>query len=296
MAITMDTIKELRETTGAGIMDCKKALLETNGDIEKAIDWLRTNGITKAAKKASRIAAEGLCATYVAGNNAAIVEINSETDFVAKNDSFKALVNLIAKAVAENAPATVEEANAIVVDGETIEKHIINATATIGEKISFRRFEVLTKKDGEHFGHYVHAIGGKMGCVVILNGGDDEFARQIAMQIVAMNPTYVAIEDVPADIITHERQIQEENAKDDPKLAGKPAAALAAILDGKVRKALSESCLLEQEYVVDGKLKVGQALKNVNANVVKFARYTVGEGMQKREENFADEVMAQIGK
>lgn len=294
MAITMEAIKVLRETTGAGIMDCKKALTATDGDVDKAADWLRENGITKAAKKASRIAAEGVTSIAVCGDTAAIVEVNSETDFVAKNEKFVSLVDVIAKAVATKKPLTLEAANDTEFEGNTIAQKVIDATATIGEKISFRRFETVTKTAEQSFGSYIHS-NKKIGVIVCLDGANkEELARDIAMHIAALGPTYIGIEDVPSDVVEHEKHIQMENAKNDPKLAGKPEAALEKILEGKVRKQLAEVCLLEQDFVKEPGKKVGVVVKEANSRVVTFVRYAVGEGLQKREDNFAEEVMSQI--
>jgi len=293
MAISMEAIKTLRETTGAGMLDCKNALVATDGDVAKAEDWLREKGIAKAAKKASRIAAEGLAAIAVAGNSAAVIEVNSETDFVAKNEKFVKVVKDIATAIAEAKPTTLEDANAISVNGTTVADLIVNATATIGEKISFRRFEVINKSDDESFGSYVH-MGGKIAVVTLVKGaGKETLATDLAMQVAALNPLYVSLNDVPADVVEHEKHIQLENAKNDPKLAGKPEAALEMILQGKVKKALAESCLLEQDFVKEP-VKVEQYVKQNGSEVVKFIRFAVGEGIQKREENFAEEVMSQV--
>jgi len=294
MAITMEAIKTLRESTGAGILDCRNALTATDGDIEKAADWLREKGIAKAAKKASRIAAEGLCDIAVNGNSAAIVEINSETDFVAKNEKFQGLVKGIANAVVNANVNSVEEANTISYAGATIADAIVSATSTIGEKISFRRFEKIAKNDNQSFGSYIH-MGGKIGVVVLVEGANkEELANDIAMQVAAMSPTYVAIENVPSDVVEHEKEVQLASAKNDPKLQDKPEAALKSIIEGKVRKQLSDSCLLEQEFVKDGSKKVGQYVKEQGSAVVKFVRYNVGEGMEHREDNFAEEVMSQM--
>ncbi|MBO4737899.1 MAG: elongation factor Ts [Bacilli bacterium] len=293
MAVTMESIKALRASTGAGIVDCRNALAACDGDVDKAADWLREKGIAKAAKKASRIAAEGLTAIVKEGNFAAVVEVNSETDFVAKNEKFQKLVKDIAAAVLAAKPASLEEAMGAKMGGETIQEAITNATFTIGEKISFRRFELLEKKDDEAFGAYIH-MGGKIAVVSILKGSDEELARDIAMHVAALSPTYVAIEDVPAEVVEHEHHIQMEAAKNDPKLAGKPEQALVKILEGKVRKSLSELCLVEQEFVKDPSKKVGVYVKEKGSEVVRFVRYAVGEGMQHREDDFAAEVMSQI--
>lgn len=293
MAVTMESIKALRASTGAGIVDCRNALAACDGDVDKAADWLREKGIAKAAKKASRIAAEGLTAIAKDGNFAVVVEVNSETDFVAKNEKFQNLVKDIANATLASKPASMEEAMAAKMNGETIQEAITNATFTIGEKISFRRFELIEKKDDEVFGAYIH-MGGKIAVVSVLKGQDEELAKDIAMHVAALAPTYVAIEDVPAEVVEHEHHIQMEAAKNDPKLAGKPEQALVKILEGKVRKSLSELCLVEQEFVKEPSKKVGLYVQEKGSAVVRFVRYAVGEGMQHREDDFAAEVMSQI--
>lgn len=293
MAVTMESIKALRASTGAGIVDCRNALAACDGDVDKAADWLREKGIAKAAKKADRIAAEGLTAIARDGNFAAIVEVNSETDFVAKNEKFQKLVKDIANAVLASKPANMDEALEAKMGGETIKEAITNATFTIGEKISFRRFAVVSKNDDESFGAYIH-MGGKIAVVSVIKGSDEEMAKDIAMHVAALSPTYIAIENVPADVVEHEKHIQMEAAKNDPKLAGKPEQALVKILEGKVRKSLSELCLVEQEFVKEPSKKVGVYVSEKGSSVVKFVRYAVGEGMQHREDDFAAEVMSQI--
>ncbi len=292
----MENVKNLRAATGAGIVDCRNALAACNDDVNAAADWLREKGIAKAAKKATRIAAEGLTQIYINGNAAAVVEVNSETDFVAKNDKFQNLVQVIAECVCNKQPKSMEEANALVVNGTTLADMVVNTTATIGEKISFRRYDVLNKTDDESFGSYIH-MGGKIAVLTVIKGaGNETMAKDIAMHVAALAPTYVAIENVPADVVEHEQHVQMESAKNDPKLAGKPEVALQKILEGKVRKNLSEICLLEQEFVKEPGKKVGQYVKEAGSAVVTFIRYGVGEGMQHREDNFADEVMSQINK
>lgn len=296
MAVTIENVKELRARSGAGMVDCKKALEACNNDVEAACDWLREKGILKAAKKADRIAAEGLTAIACEGNTAVVVEVNSETDFVSKNASFIELVNNIAKALLVSKPTTMEEALATKMGNGTVNDAIINATATIGEKISFRRFEILTKEDNDAFGEYIH-MGGKIGVVVLLKGSNDvEAAKGIAMHVAASAPVYVSKDEIPSDVIEHERHIQVETAKTDPKLVGKPEQALVRIIDGKVNKHFAEMCLVDQAYVIDPSLTVGKFAESKGAKVTKFVRFNVGEGMQKREDNFAEEVMAQMGK
>ncbi|MCI5774353.1 MAG: translation elongation factor Ts [Erysipelotrichaceae bacterium] len=293
--ITAALVKELREKTGAGMMDCKKALTECEGDIARAVDWLREKGISKAAKKADRIAAEGLSRVLIEGNKACLVEVNSETDFVAKNDQFLSLLDTTVKALINSSAKTVEEALAIEVDGKTLENLFIDATATIGEKITLRRFEVIEKTDDQVFGSYMH-MGGKISAVVVLNGGNSEVGKDMAMQVASMSPTYVSRDHMPADVVEHERGIQEEILKNDESLKNKPEKVLKGIVEGRVSKALQEMCLVDQIYFKNQDLKCGQYLKENNAEVVSFVKYAVGEGLEKREENFAEEVAKQMAK
>ena len=293
--ITAALVKELRERTGAGMMDCKKALTECEGDIVKAIDWLREKGISKAAKKADRIAAEGLSKVLIDGNKACLVEINSETDFVAKNDQFLNLLDTTVKALINSDAKTVEEAMQVTVDGKTLENLFIDATATIGEKITLRRFEVVEKTDDQVFGSYMH-MGGKISAVVVLNGGNAEVGKDMAMQVASMSPTYVSRNDMPTEVIEHERSIQEEILKNDESLKNKPEKVLKGIVEGRVSKSLQEMCLVDQIYFKNQDLKCGQYLKENNAEVVRFVKYAVGEGLEKREENFAEEVAKQMAK
>ena len=286
MASMIELIKELRDRTGAGMMDCKRALEATNSDVEKAIDWLREKGIAKAQAKASRIAAEGLAAVKVNGDKAAIVEVNCETDFVSKGERFHQLVEDVLDVTLKEEPACINCAK------KATEKLFTDATVAMGEKLDYRRFEIVKKANNQEFGAYVH-MGGKIAVLVLLEGGDAELAKGLAMHIAANNPTYISEEDVPADAIEHERGIQVELMKQDPKLANKPAEMLAQIADRKVQKVLSESTLVAQDYLLDGEKKVGQALKEKSAKVVKFIRFAVGEGIEKRVDNFAEEVMAQ---
>ena len=292
-AITASLVKELRDRTGAGMMDCKKALTNCDGDLAKAADWLRENGIAKAVKKAGRIAAEGLSKVVVKGNKACVVEINSETDFVAKNEQFLALVDTVANALVDAGVKTVEEANAVSVNGETIENLLINATATIGEKITLRRFEVVEKADDEVFGDYVH-MGGKISVIVVLKGSDATVAHNIAMQVASMNPSYISRDYMEAEVVEKERAIQTEILKNDASLAGKPEKVLAGIIEGRVSKTLQEMCLVDQLYILDQGMKVSQYLKSNNTAVTSMVRYAVGEGIEKREENFAEEVAKQM--
>ncbi|MEG0422957.1 MAG: translation elongation factor Ts [Erysipelotrichaceae bacterium] len=294
--ITAQSVKELRDKTGAGMMDCKKALTECDGDLSKSIDWLREKGISKAAKKADRIAAEGLSRVACVENTAVIFEVNSETDFVAKNEQFLKLLEDLKTTFLNDKPADLQAALGCVVNGKTVEELITDTTATIGEKISLRRISVLNKKDEDSFGCYMH-MGGKISAVVILkNSKDEEVAKDIAMQVASMSPLYTTRNDMPKDIVDHERSVQTEITKNDEKLANKPEQVLKGIIEGRVSKNLQDMCLVEQPFFKNPDLKVGQYLKEANTEVASFVRYAVGEGMAKREENFAEEVMNQIKK
>ncbi len=291
MAVTAKLVKELRDLTAAGMMDCKKALEATDGDIKKAVDWLRENGLAKAAKKEGRIAAEGLGKVMIDGNKAVILEVNSETDFVAKNDKFLALLDTTAKTILASDAKNVEEALALTTAEGTLNDTFVNAVATIGEKITLRRFEIVTKNDDEFFGSYTHQ-GGRIVAVTVVKGGDAQVAKNMAMQVASMNPTYVSRNDMPQDVVEHERSIQEELLAKDEKLAGKPEKVKAGIIEGRVSKSLQDMCLVDQEYFLDADQKCGQYLKSNGAEVLSFVKYTVGEGIEKKEENFAAEVAA----
>lgn len=293
MAITASQVKELRELTNAGMMDCKKALVETDGDMKKAVDWLREKGIAKAAKKQNRVAAEGLSTILVDGNKAVIVEVNAETDFVSKNDKFLTLLDEISKTLVASSATTVEEALALTAaDGETLDAKIVNATAIIGEKITLRRFEILTKNDDEVFGVYKHQ-GGRISAIVVLKGTQDAtMGKNIAMQIASMNPTYVSRNEMPSEVVEHEREIQLGLLANDPKLADKPEKVKAGIVEGRLSKSLEDMCLVDQEYFLDSEKKVGAFLKENGAECVKFVKYSVGEGIEKKQDDFAAEVAA----
>ena len=286
---TAQDVKNLREKTGAGMLDCKKALDETKGNIEEAINWLREKGISKAAKKAERIAAEGLSEAVSNDTNAVIVEVNCETDFVARNEEFKTLINTIANTLLNNDVNTMEEANKLVVDNETIEEKVVAFTALIGEKISFRRFEKLTKTESQEFGIYSH-MGGKITSVVVLEGKNPEVAKDIAMHVAAMNPSYLTSNDIPEDVLNKEREIIKEQSMNE----GKPAEIAEKMVEGRIRKFFKEVCLVEQEFIKDSSLSVGNYAKNNNCSIVKMVRYEVGEGIEKRNDDFAAEVMNQI--
>lgn len=286
--ISASMVKELRETTGAGMLDCKKALEESNGNMEDAITWLREKGISKAAKKSSRIAAEGLALAKVKGNKAIILELNSETDFVAKNEEFKNLINIIADTVLDSDATTVEEASKLTVDGKTIEELIVEKISTIGEKLSFRRFEVIEKKDSEVFGTYSH-MGGKIVALTLLTS-NEEVAKDVAMQVAAMHPLYLNREVVPSEVVEKERTILKETAVNEGLAENK----IDMIVNGRLNKYFEEVCLVDQGFIKENKTKVSKYVENNKSEILKFVRYEVGEGMEKREENFADEVMKQI--
>ena len=290
MAVTAQMVKELREKTGAGMLDCKKALEATDGNIEEAITWLREKGIAKAAKKASRVAAEGLCNVAINGNKAVIYEVNSETDFVSKNAQFLELLDTIGKALLENDS---EDYMNIVYNGSTIENLLVSATATIGEKISLRRVTRVTKADNENFGAYKHA-GGRIAVLTLIDGGSEEVAKDVAMHVAAINPKYLCQADVPAEELEKEKAIQIAEMKNDPKMASKPDNVLENIVKGKLGKFLKEICLLDQPFVKDPNLTVDQYVKSQKSSIKKYIRLEVGEGIEKVETDFVAEVMAQV--
>ena len=287
----MDTskIKELRDLSGAGLMDCKKALEANDGDIDKAMDYLREKGISKAAKKASRIAAEGLSTAVIDGNNAAVVEVNCETDFVAKNEKFVNLVNTIAKTIVNSDVTTMEEALELSCEEGTLNDYVTNMTATIGEKISFRRFERITKTDSQNFGSYIH-MGGKISVLTLIEGGNEEVAKDVAMHSAAMRPSYIRREDVPAEETEKEMSVLKEQAMNE----GKPAEIAEKMVQGRINKFYKEICLEEQEFVKDSDKTVGEFVKANGGSIVNMVRFEVGEGIEKKEDNFVEEVMSQI--
>lgn len=287
--ITANMVKELREQTGAGMLDCKKALTETNGNMEEAVVWLREKGISKAAKKQTRIAAEGLSCVKTDGNDAVIVEVNSETDFVAKNPEFVSLIDDIATAILNSKVKTMDEAMKLEVDGTTIEEMIVNKTATIGEKLSFRRFEFLKKEDNQVFGTYSH-MGGKIVTVTVLEGDNKEVAKDVAMQVAAMRPLYLDKDSVPEDVIAKEKNILTEQAENE----GLDPNKIPMIVNGRMGKYFEDVCLLEQNFIKENKMKISKYVESKNMKVISFVRYEVGEGIEKKEENFADEVQKQI--
>ena len=290
--VTAQLVKKLRDMTGVGMMDAKKALVAVEGDIDKAIDHLRENGMAKAAKKADRVAAEGLASVYVEGNNAAIVEINSETDFVSKNEQFQTLVAEVTRQVVEANPANMEEALEIKTANGTIGSEIMEANTVIGEKISFRRFERVTKEDNAAFGAYLH-MGGRIAVLVLLDGTtDEEVARDVAMHIAAINPKYVSRDQVSQEEIAHETKVLTEQALNE----GKPANIVEKMIQGRLNKYLAEISLVDQSFVKNPDQTVGEFVASKGATVKSFVRFEVGEGIEKREDNFVDEVMSQVNK
>ena len=287
--ISASLVKELREKTGAGMLDCKKALEANNGDISSSIDWLREKGISKAAKKADRIAAEGVASILIKGNKAAIVEVNSETDFVAKNEEFTSMVSTILETIIESDVKTVEDALKLDCGEGTINDLIVAKTAKIGEKLSLRRYEVVTKSDTESFGEYIH-MGGKIAVLITVDGASSDVAKDCAMHAAAMRPKYVNKDAVPADEVEKERKVLKEQAMNE----GKPEEIAAKMVEGRIRKFYEEICLEEQAFVKDSDKKVREYVK-ANGGVIKsMVRFEVGEGMEKREENFAEEVAKQM--
>ena len=290
MNISASMVKDLRDKTGAGMMDCKKALVESNGDMDKAIDYLREKGISKAAKKAERIAAEGLANVYVNGNDAVVIELNSETDFVAKNQEFKDLLDTIGNTILkEKKVSDMQSVLDLKAGKETINDLIVNATAKIGEKISLRRFEKVTKEKSQVFGTYLH-MGGKIASLTIVEGDSEEVARDVAMQAAAMRPLYTTIESVPASDLEHEKSVIKEQVINEGK---KPEFA-DKIVEGRIRKFYEETVLEEQAFIKDSNVNIKTYLENNNSKLIKLVKYEVGEGMEKRNDNFAEEVMSQI--
>ena len=292
--ITAKMVNELRQTTGAGMMDCKKALEACDGNQDKAADWLREKGIAKAAKKESRIAAEGITEADVNGNEAIIFEVNCETDFVTKNEKFHELVKELKESLMNEKCSNTEEALEVKLsDGKTVSERIVETTATIGEKISFRRFQRVTKSDDETFGIYSH-MGGKITTIVVVKGANEEVARDVAMQAAAMNPIAVNRDSVPEDVVEHEKEMIKAEMKNDPKNEKKPEDILDKMATGKLGKFFKENCLVEQDFIKDSSMTVDKYVKENGGEVISMVRYAVGEGIEKRQENFAEEVAAQL--
>ncbi len=287
--ISAKDVNELRSKTGAGMMDCKKALTECNGDMEAAIDWLREKGIAKAAKKADRIAAEGLANIFTDGNKAVILEVNCETDFVTKNAEFVEMIENVGKAILKGDTNDMDKINELDVDGQTVAEYIVAKTAKIGEKLSLRRAELVSKADTENFGTYLH-MGGKIAVLVVVEGANEDVAKDVAMQAAAMRPEYLNKDQVPAEVIEKEREILKEQAINE----GKPADIAEKMVNGRIQKYYKENCLIHQAFVKDGDIDVETYVKNNGGSVKSMVRYEVGEGMEKRSENFAEEVAKQV--
>ncbi len=290
MAITASMVKELREKSGAGMMDCKKALVETNGNIDEAITWLREKGISKAAKKQSRIAAEGLCHYAVDGNVAIVFELNSETDFVSKNEQYLQLLEDLGETFKSAKPADTEAALALDMNGKTVEVVLADATFTIGEKISLRRVTKVEKTDSQVFGAYKHNAG-RIAVITVLDGDKEEVAKDVAMHVAAINPQFIDQTQVPADQLEKEKEILKQEALNE----GKPEAIVEKMVIGRLNKYLKDICLVNQPFVKDGDVTVEKFVKNNGMNVVSFLRLAVGEGIEKKVDDFAAEVAAQIG-
>lgn len=289
--ISASLVKELRDQTGAGMIDCKKALTECDGNLEAAIDWLREKGIAKAGKKGARIAAEGLADIFVKGNKAVMIEINAETDFVSKNDEFKELIKTVGETILNSDAKTLEEANELQYEDGTIKDLIIAKTSKIGEKLDFRRLAVIEKNDDEFFGQYLH-MGGKIAVVTVVKGANEEVAKDVAMQAAAMKPKYVFKEDVPAEEVAREREVLKEQAINE----GKSAEIAEKMVEGRLNKFYKEICLALQAFIKDGDIDVTKYVTDNGGELIGMSMFVVGEGIEKRQDNFAEEVMAQINK
>ena len=284
--ITAALVKTLRERTGAGMMDCKKALSACEGDLDKAVDFLREKGLSQAAKKASRVAAEGAVAAYVSEDAkvGVIVEVNCETDFVAKTDDFQALAHTIAEHIAKTNPKDVEALKESTLEGKKVSDLVTEKVAKIGENISLRRFVRYEVQEGL-VASYIHA-GGKIGVLVDLKGGDAALGKDIAMKVAATNPAYLNRTQVPADVLDHEKEVLAEQAKNE----GKPEKIIEKMVIGRIQKYYKENCLVDQEFVKDPDQSITKLLKANNADIRAYARFQLGEGIEKKQENFADEV------
>jgi elongation factor Ts len=287
--INAQLVKELREMTGAGMMDCKKALVATNGDLEAAVVWLRENGIMKAQKKAERIAAEGVCAFVVEGNRAVIYEVNSETDFVARNEKFLNLVNNIGQAIVQSSLTTAEGVLDVKLGNETVNEMLVNGTATIGEKLSLRRVTIVEKNDNQIFGTYSH-MNGKIAVLSVVEGNNEEVAKDVCMHVAAMNPKYLDRNSVDAEFLQKETEILRHETLNE----GKPEKIVDKIVEGKVQKLLKSICLVDQEFVKNPDVTVEQYAKQNNSKIISFIRLEVGEGIEKKVDDFAAEVMAAV--
>ena len=289
MEVTASMVKDLRELTGAGMMDCKKALAETNGNMDEAVNYLREKGIAKSAKKEARIAAEGLASIFVDGNKAVILEVNSETDFVSKNEEFISMIDIIGETLLKSDVNTVEEAKDLTTPDGTIGELIVNKIAKIGEKLSLRRFAIVNKNDDEFFGSYIH-MGGKIAALTVIKGASEAVAKDVAMQAAAMKPLYCFPSDVPADVLDNEKTVLKEQAMNE----GKPADIAEKMVEGRIKKFYKEICLSEQPFIKDGDVSVEKYVTNNGGEIKSMIRYEVGEGMEKRNDNFAEEVMNQV--
>ena len=289
MEVTASMVKDLREATGAGMMDCKKALAETNGNMDEAINYLREKGIAKSAKKESRIAAEGLANIYIDNNKAVIIEVNSETDFVSKNEEFTSMIDTIGKTILKSDAKDIDSAKSLVTDEGTINDLIISKTAKIGEKLSLRRFAIVNKSADEYFGSYIH-MGGKIAALTVIKGANTDVAKDVAMQAAAMKPLYCFPSEVPADVLDNEKSVLKEQSINE----GKPADIAEKMVEGRIKKFYKEICLSEQSFIKDGDLSVEKYVTNNGGEIKSMIRYEVGEGMEKRSDNFAEEVMNQV--
>lgn len=289
--ITASLVKELRDQTGVGMMDCKKALTETNGNIEAAVDWLREKGIAKAGKKEARVAAEGLAKIFVKGNKAVMIEVNAETDFVSKNDEFKEMIDVIGDTILKSRAKNldVEKAKELKLNDGTINDYITEKIAKIGEKLDFRRLAVINKEKDENFGTYLH-MGGKIAVVTVVKGANEEVAKDVAMQAAAMEPKYVFASDVPEKEVEREREVLKEQAMNE----GKTAEIAEKMVEGRLKKYFKEICLAEQAFIKDGDIDVAKYVTNNGGELKSMTRFKVGEGIEKRQDNFAEEVMSQI--
>jgi elongation factor Ts len=289
--ITAQLVKELRDKTGAGMLDCKKALEATEGDVAAAVDYLREKGIAKAEKKADRIAAEGLCNVVISGNEAVVFELNSETDFVSKNDQFLNLLNQVGEALMNSQVTNTEEALTLVSNGKTIELLLKEATATIGENITLRRVSRVVKSDAQGFGSYKH-MGGRIVVLVVLDKNDDDTAKDISMHVAAQKPQYLDRNQVDTETLEHERHVLTQQALAE----GKPANIVEKMIEGRLNKFLKEITLVDQPFVKDPDQTVSQYVSSKQINIVSFVRLEVGEGIEKKQEDFAAEVMSQVRK
>ena len=287
--ISASLIKELREMSGAGMLDCKSALEKTNGNIEEAMDWLREKGFATATKKSSRIAAEGLAKIFIKDNKAVVVEVNAETDFVSKNEEFVEMIDTIGGVILDSKANSVEDALELSYEDGTINDLIVAKTAKIGEKLSLRRIEVLEKEADQYFGEYLHN-GGKIAVLTLVEGGNEEVAKDVAMQSAAMKPQYVLIEDVPEEVVAREREVLKEQSMNE----GKSEEIATKMVEGRIKKFFKEIVLVEQAFIKDGDIDVKTYLNNNNAKLLQMIRFEVGEGMEKRSDDFASEVMSQI--